>query len=91
MLFVVISAPVPEPPSAVRERQQAFWSWLQTLMERGTVASAWRKAGRGVVAVLDVASHDELHALLAQWAEHVPAAFEIHPVMPAPHGAQAGS
>ncbi len=79
---MVISSPRPERPSSVRAQQQAFWSWLDALLERGTVKSCLRKVGRGVILVLEVDNHEELHTLLNQWSEHVPAAFEIHALLP---------
>jgi hypothetical protein len=39
------------------------------------------RVGRGAVAVLDVASNDELHKLLNEWAEIIPAHFDIYPLI----------
>jgi muconolactone delta-isomerase len=81
MLFMIISSPRPEPPSTVRPRQSAFWTWLGEMTDRGVVQHCWSRVGRGVVMVVDVDSHEALHLLLTQWSEYVPAAFDVHPIM----------
>jgi hypothetical protein len=37
--------------------------------------------GRGAVAVLDVADNDVLHRILTEWADIVPAAFDVTPLI----------
>lgn len=85
MLFLVTSTPRPERPSDVRPRQRAFWDWFRPLLDAGVARHAWARPSRGLVAVLDVDSTEALHALLQQWAEHVPATFQVEPLMTAEH------
>lgn len=88
MLFLVISTPRPEKPSAARENQKLWWEWLDPLVQRGTARHVYTKLGRGAVVVFDVDSHEALHALINQWSECVPATFEVTPLLPKEHQAR---
>lgn len=81
MLFLVISTPAPTEPSAVRDRRQRFWEWVEPLRHDGTVRTIHARVGRGVVVLFDVPSPERLHRLLNAWSDIVPAAFEIHPLL----------
>jgi hypothetical protein len=37
--------------------------------------------GRGVAVAFEVRSHEELHALLNEWADIIPAEFEVIPLV----------
>ena len=78
MLFLVISEPRPEPPSAVTAARQRYWTWIQPLIDSGEVRSIHAKVGRGAVVLFDVASNEALHAHLNGWADIIPARFEVH-------------
>ena len=39
------------------------------------------KVGRGVVTAFDVRSHEELHALLNEWADMIPVEFQVIPLI----------
>jgi len=81
MLYLVISNPRPEAPSDAVRRQKAFWDWFGPLRDSGVARHAYARVGRGLVAIFDVDSHEALHALLTQWAEHVPASFQVEPLL----------
>jgi hypothetical protein len=81
MLVLVISDPVPQPPSVVTAARQSYWRWIQPLIDAGTVRSAHAKLGRGAVVLFDVPSHAALHAHLNAWADIIPARFELHPLL----------
>ncbi len=81
MLFLVVSSPRPERPSAVASRRRAFWGWLEPKLKSGKALWAYARAGRGLVTVFDVRSHEELHAFLNEWAEIIPAQFEVLPLV----------
>ena len=81
MLFLVISTPAPTRPSEVRESRRNFWPWIEDKLERGLARSVYPRAGRGVVAVFDVDSHETLHRLLNEWSDIVPAEFALYPLM----------
>ena len=81
MLFLVISTPAPTRPSEVREPRRNFWPWIEDKLERGIARSVYPRAGRGVVAVFDVDSHETLHRLLNEWSDIVPAEFALYPLM----------
>jgi muconolactone delta-isomerase len=68
---------------------RAEWAKTQELIDRGIAVAEWRKAsGRGVIAVWDVAGHDELNELLrslplSPWLTRVEATPLIdHPLWP---------
>jgi muconolactone delta-isomerase len=81
MLFLVISTPEPKRPSEVREYRQNYWPWAQDKLDRGLAKSFYARTGRGAVALFDVSSNEELHGLLNEWAEIVPAEFDIYPLI----------
>ena len=81
MLFMVISTPRPERPSELTADRTRFWPWLAGHEAAGRCKGAWAKAGRGAVVLLDVASNEELHAILNQWADIIPAHFEVLPLI----------
>jgi muconolactone delta-isomerase len=81
MLFLVISTPAPTRPSEVREARRNFWPWAEDKLARGIARSLYPRAGRGVVAVFDVDSHETLHRLLNEWSDLVPAEFALYPLM----------
>lgn len=85
MLFLVISTPRAEQPSSMRSRQKAYWVWLNERMQEGTVKHLWNKTGRGAVVIADVPSNEELHKLINQWQELVPATFEVTPLVSKEH------
>jgi hypothetical protein len=78
MLFLVISEPRPEPPSAVTAARQRYWPWIQTLIDNKEVRSVHAKVGRGAVVLFDVPSNERLHQHLNAWADIIPAHFQIH-------------
>ena len=55
MLFLVVSTPRPERPSELAETRQSFWPWIAGYEARGACRHVYARAGRGAVAVLDVA------------------------------------
>ena len=83
MLFLVVTKPAPTRPSAVRSDRQQLWEWARPLMERGVIRdrAMYAKVGRGAMAIFDVESNEELHRLLSQWLELVPAEIEVCPLM----------
>jgi len=81
LLFLVISSPRPERPSSVAKYRQAYWRWIEPKLKSKQALFAYPKAGRGVVVALNVRSHEELHALLNEWADIIPAAFEVIPLI----------
>lgn len=78
MLFLVISEPRPEPPSAVASQRRLYWAWVAPLQASGEVRSIHAKVGRGAVALFDVPSNERLHQRLNEWADIIPARFEAH-------------
>ena len=81
MLFMVISTPRPEPPSVMTPKRQAYWEWLAPLQKKGLCKGVWARTGRGAIALLDVPDNETLHRLMNEWAEIVPATFEVYPVI----------
>ncbi len=83
MLFMVISTPRPEKPSSVAASRKKFWKWINPLLEAGVARWCYALPGRGAVALFVVESHEHLHRLLNDWAELIPATFELHPLIDA--------
>ena len=83
MLFLAISAPLPTRPSEVREQRKGYWPWAQDKLDRGLARFIFARVGRGAVALFDVASNETLNRLLTEWAEMIPAEFEVYPLIDA--------
>lgn len=81
MLFLVISNPRPERPSDVAGSRRHFWGWIQPLLDAGRCRSVHARVGRGVVALFDVDSHLTLHRYLNEWADMIPAEFDVYPLL----------
>ena len=83
MLFLVITRPAPTRPSEARSNRQKLWEWARPLMDQGVIKdrAMYAKVGRGAIVIFDVESNEELHRLLSQWLELIPAEFEVHPLM----------
>ena len=85
MHFLAISTPRTDKPSEARNDQRAFWDWIEPLVKSGTIKQIYTKLGRGAVVIFDAQSHEEMHKLLNQWAECVPATFEVHALLGKDH------
>lgn len=85
MYFLVISTPKAGKPSAARGGQKEWWDWLNALIEQGIAKHVYTKLGRGAVIIFDVDKHETLHKIVNQWAELVPATFEVEALLPKEH------
>ena len=83
MLFLVISTPRPERPSSMTARRKKYWRWIEPKLKSRQCRWVYARTGRGAAALFDVASNEQLHALLNGWAELIPAHFEIYPLIDA--------
>ena len=81
MLFLAISTPLPTRPSEVREQRKLYWPWAQDKLDRGLARFFFARTGRGAVALFDVDSNETLHTLLTEWAEMIPAEFDVYPLI----------
>ena len=82
MLFLIVSSARPERPSTVTPRSTGLLGgWIEPKLKSGQALFAYPKVGRGVAVAFDVRSHEELHALLNEWAEMIPAEFEVIPLI----------
>lgn len=80
-LFLVISTPRPERPSEFAARRQSFWPWIGRYEASGICRHIYARVGRGAVAVFSVEDHGELHRILNEWADIIPAEFDVHPLV----------
>ena len=80
MLFMVISTPRPDQPSKLRRSQRGWWDWIRPLQQSGVVKAVYIKVGRGGAVVFDVKSNEELHTLVNQWSDFIPAEFQVIPL-----------
>ena len=80
-LFLVISTPRPERPSEMAERRQSFWPWIGKYEATGVCRQIYARVGRGAVAVFDVESNEALHLILNEWADIIPAEFDVYPLV----------
>jgi hypothetical protein len=83
MLFLVVSTPRPERPSDLATTRQSFWPWMACYEASGVCRHVYARAGRGAVAVLDVADNEALHKILNEWADIIPAQFDVYPLIDA--------
>jgi muconolactone delta-isomerase len=81
MLFLVVSTPRPERPSDVSARREEYWRWLAPLQRRGQCKWGYGRVGRGAVALFDVDANETLHRLLNEWADIIPATFDVYPLI----------
>jgi hypothetical protein len=81
LLFLVISTPRPERPSTVARSRKKYWPWIDRHIKSKTCRFVHARAGRGAVALFDVKSNEELHALLNEWADIIPAHFDLYPLI----------
>ena len=80
-LFLVVSNPRPERPSDMASRRQSFWPWIGKYETAGVCKTIYARVGRGAVAVLDVESNEALHRILNEWADIIPAEFDVYPLV----------
>ena len=80
-LFLVISTPRPERPSEMAERRQSFWPWIGKYETAEICKQIYARVGRGAVAVFDVESNEQLHRILNEWADIIPAEFDVYPLV----------
>jgi hypothetical protein len=81
MLFLVISHPAAARTSEVAAARRAFWVWLAPLEAAGMVKYCYPRVGRGAVALFEVDSTETLQGYLTQWADIVPATFDVLPLV----------
>ena len=85
MFFLVISTPMAQKPSAARDNQKQWWDWINHQQSIGVAKHIYTKLGRGAVVIFEVQHHEDVHKLVNQWAECVPATFEVTPLLPKDH------
>jgi muconolactone delta-isomerase len=81
MLYLVVSTPRSERPSELAKTRQSFWPWMAKYEASGVCRHIYARVGRGAVAVFDVESNDALHHILTEWADIIPAHFDIYPLV----------
>lgn len=81
MLFLVISNPRPERPSDVAATRQKFWPWMAKYQAAGICKHIYPRVGRGAVAIFDVSGNNDLHRILNEWADLIPAEFDTYPLV----------
>jgi len=80
-LFLVISNPRPERPSEMASRRQSFWPWIGQYQAAGVCKQIHARVGRGAVALFDVEGNEQLHRILTEWADIIPAEFDVYPLV----------
>lgn len=81
MLFAILSEPLPTRPSEAAENRRRYWQWLAPLRSNGTVRDIYARTGRGAIAIVNVDTNEALHRILNEWAEIIPAHFQIFPLI----------
>ena len=79
--FLVVSTPRPERPSELASQRQSFWPWIARYEASGVCKHIYPRVGRGAVAVFDVDSNEALHRILNEWADIIPAGFDVYPLV----------
>src|SRR6201995_5044300 len=77
-LFLVISTPRPERPYELAAQRQSFWPWIGKYQASGVCKHIYPRVGRGAVAVFEVDSNEVLHRILNEWADIIPAEFDVY-------------
>ena len=54
-------------------------------LPRGADPSLHTKLGRGAVVILDVPAPEDVHKIVNQWNELIPATFEVEALLPGEH------
>ena len=80
-LFLVVSTPRPERPSDLAAQRQSFWPWIAKYESSGVCRHIYPRVGRGAVAVFYVDSNEALHRILNEWADIIPAEFDVYPLV----------
>ncbi|WP_441243915.1 DUF3303 family protein [Tardiphaga sp. 768_D3_N2_1] len=81
MLFLVISNPRADRPSDMAAARQGFWPWMAGYQASGICQHIYPRVGRGAVAVFEVDGNEVLHRILNEWADIIPAQFEVYPLV----------
>jgi hypothetical protein len=81
VLFLVISTPRAERPSKAVASRKKFWRWIDPKLKSRQCRLIHARPGRGAVALFDVKSNEALHALLNDWADIIPARFDLYPLI----------
>jgi hypothetical protein len=81
MLFMIVSTPRPERPSTLKEQRLSFWRWIDPHLKSGLAKWTYARTGRGAVTLFDVDSNEALHRLLNEWADIIPAEFDVYPLI----------
>jgi len=81
MLFLVVSTPRPERPTEVAATRQTFWPWIDGYRQKNICRHIYARVGRGAVAIFDVESNNDLHRILNEWADIIPAQFDTYPLV----------
>jgi len=80
-LFLVVSTPRPERPSEFAVARQSFWPWIDKYRSVRVCKHIYPRVGRGAVAIFEVDTHEQLHRILNEWADIIPAEFEVFPLV----------
>ena len=80
-LFLVVSTPRPERPSELAAQRQSFWPWIGKYEASGVCKHIYPRVGRGAVAVFEVEGNEVLHRILNEWADIIPAEFDVYPLV----------
>ena len=80
-LFLVVSTPRPERPSDFAAQRQGFWPWIGKYQASGICKHIYPRVGRGAVAVFEVDANEILHRILNEWADIIPAEFDVYPLV----------
>jgi hypothetical protein len=54
---------------------------MRPLLNSGMARSVHARVGRGAVALFDVDSNTTLHRLMNEWADIIPAHFDVYPLL----------
>ncbi len=80
MLFLVTNTPHPSKLDDAKNARMEFRPWINGLESKNKVICFYPRVGRDSIAILDVSSNDEFHALMTEWLTIVPVSFDIFPL-----------
>ena len=62
----------------LKSGNQGDYALKEDLQSKNKVICFYPRVGRGSIVIFDVSSNDELHMLMTQWLDIVPASFDVY-------------
>lgn len=81
MLFLVASPRRSRRARPKSRRTASRSGWIDGYRQKSVCKQIFPRVGRGAVAIFDVGSNNDLHRILNEWADIIPAQFDTYPLV----------